>query len=286
MIDIKELFKYRRIVEQLPGGSGGGGSLPAGAYWEALPIPYVNVYQQMWFEFNGVLYAIINGTSGNGAIRYVYKYINNTWTLVEDLGTTNPNISTTLRPPIEYNGKMHFFNNIIHTTFDGVSIVQKNNIPKKVYGVSQYVFVQDEKLKVQSESGTVYVWDEASDTWSEEKTLSVTYADFFTLNGVVYAFSNKNVYIYSGGTLTQFATLDVYFRSPGIQKDNKVYFYDYSGKARDLYEFDPATKVTRKIGAMPFTGTSVPITMYDNKIALISYELSYPATFVLHEVTE
>ena len=267
--------------------AGGGGSLPVGAYWEALPIPYVNIYPQMWFEFNGVLYAFINVSAGSGWIRYIYKYTNNAWILVKDFGTANSGLNGVVRVPTEYNGKMHIFTSGNHFTFDGVSIEKKNRLPAATYGVYQFVFVQDGKLKVQVENGTVYVWDEANDTWAEEVKLSVTYANFFEINGVVYVFYNKNVYIYSGGTLTQFATLDVNFNGPGIKKDGKVYYFDTNNaKPRNIYEFNPTTKATRKVGAMPFVGASVPITMYDNKIALVCYELSYPATCVLHEVTE
>lgn len=271
--------------------AGGGGSLPAGAYWEVLAIPYQNVYRQKWVEFNGALYAFINGTSGNSGFRYIYKYQNNAWSKVYDAGSLLSIGNANLLEPVEYNGKLHLYGGSTnkHYTFDGVSFVTKNALPGTISDGYRAMFVQDGKLKAHCGSTkTVYTWNEASDAWSAEGNVNDDDGHYFVINGVVYVFEGINVWTYKDGVRTKYATLALSPRGCGVEKNGKVYYINGNStvSAQKLYEFDPETKAVREVGAIPTMGSSKVLSVCDHRIAFMSYECSFASTIVLHEVTE
>lgn len=267
----------------------GGGSLPAGAYWEALNIPSYNTYRQRWIEFNGELYALINSTSGNAGMRYIYRFVNNAWSLVCDFGTNMGGCASGITA-VEYNGKIHFAgsSNKNHYIFDGNSITQIASFPNA--HEKRGLFVQNEKLKLYSyQTGSIYVWDENADTWTVEATPGSAYAYyyFFSINNVLYATKGKYFYICENGEMTQIGSFTVSVNVL-INIGNKIYFYgaSYSEKPHLLYAFDVNTRIITEVAYLPSMGNVRVVTKYKDKLALMPYDVSYPATLVLHEVTE
>lgn len=201
------------MAAQIEGITGGdGGMLPAGLYFQPMSLRKPNDYSQAWCYLNGVRYVFTNASSSSGSLANVYKMddVANTQTQVVS------NTSTALGLAnagglcyVEFNGKIHICggDDKKHFAFNGTSLTACAALPSSAYNMP--MFVHDDKLKVYTYSnGAVYVWDEATDTWTLEATVlsSYNYINAYVVNGVPYFISSTKVYTYNGSTLTQVGT--------------------------------------------------------------------------------
>ena len=272
---------------------GGGGGLPVGGYWAPFDeIPKPNSYNWNFFELGGELYAFASKTASSVGTVYRFKMENGAWVQLAD--ETFVDCTLSMLNAVELNGKLHFIarnENKYHWTFDGSVMEQKNNVPVSIY--TNWLFVQDGKLKCHTPGypSKIYVWDEASDTWSQEATISHYNGMYFTIDGVVYFCADNNVYIYANNTFTLHCTVDRNLRSTYTLcvANGKVYFYETSNTTgSSLYCFDPSTKVCTFITKVPthHDNGACYLKSYKNKVLSLPHDASYGSIFQLYEVTE
>ena len=274
----------------------GGGGISAGVYWEALDLPMPNTTGFTIVEMNGDLYALANkAATTDSGIFYFYKWVDGAWTLV--LGSASfVNLMANKYNRIVYNGKMHFcgYELKFHKAFDGTTLTTYADLPNNIS--SGALFVQNDKLKAYSyRDCSVYVWDEASDTWTIESTVATTsylYLYFYNVGGVMYAAEGYKVYIYDGISLTQVGTLayPVRLSDNAIVVGEKLYFYytQTGTKPAVLCRYDTETNKAVTLGSLPGGYNSIrSLAVYQNKLAITPYlTMTYAPILVMHEVTE
>lgn len=182
---------------------GGGGSLPAGIYWRQDDMVLPIHYGQRFFTFNGSLYLHAWSAKSSSGDHYVYKYENEQW--VNKFTFAYISRFSIDLTAFEFNGKVHFIGqSYYHSTYDDESgPVALNDLPKSVYGYA--CFVHDGKLKAHNgDVDTLYVWDEATDSWSVEASFgeNYSYRAFAVYNNFVYSYCKGKIYAYSNGELT------------------------------------------------------------------------------------
>lgn len=236
------------------GGGSGGGTLPAGLYWETLDIPLPNKYTQKWVVFNGDLYSFANSQFGNGYFQYIYKWENGSWSApISNGGFGNWAYPNNLAY-IEYNGKLHGIggDKNSHVTFDGASVTTLNTLPSTVNSA----FVENGVLKAcRSLRGDFYAWDEASDTWTSEGRIAAAAGlSFINCGDTILATAKNKLYSYAGGTLTNLsAGIDLTFTS-GVFFVQSGYLYSYVANdfhGPDLYRYDPILHTVELVGRIP-----------------------------------
>lgn len=274
---------------------GGGGSLPVGCYWEALDIPLPAETGSRLFDFNGETYAFVSDEAATSADRYaVYKFVNDSWIQIVDF--TYMDCQPAIFRYVEYNGKLHIcggFDQKTHAIFDGTNLTRLTKLPYKASG--QCSFVQDGILKYFGYDKKVYVWDEDTDTWTVEATISPYsgYTDFFTINGTVYAVCNDRVYIYENKALTTIYSgsyiPDMSFGA-GIAVGDFIYGYYTSTltKNPELWRYNTKTNTFEKVCNMPGANQSTKILIkYKDTLVLNPYfSDTYTSWMAFHEVTE
>lgn len=285
----------------------GGGSLPAGAYWEEDEAGMPNDYRQMLFMHNGVLHCItmaaLSGAANNG---YLFKKENNVWVKIMDLTNAyNPRLCI---DTIEYNGKTHFLGYYEkHWVYDGQSeIRQLNDIPGSANTYYFRSFVQDEKLKfLDYNTNDVLVWDEASDTWTVEATNVIGtskdyYAATFTGNGKTYIYRKPStvgmIMLYENGVATHQCNTTAIISVRGNTVIDGKYVY---GTSRDPEKgYNAVARLNLETGEVVFLGR-MPNHSFDYSVnmrvpdrvriyGIIMQNTSVAArlNLVLHEVTE
>jgi hypothetical protein len=300
MINIKELFKYRRIVEQLPGGSGGsgggGGSLPAGVYLSAsFANQHVN-YPNRRFVLNGELYATNSGYLSGGYLSYIYKWDGSKWATLLSSSSSTGGVNGTKIDSVDYcvvefNGKMHFLNSNHHATFDGKSFVNLNDLPYYTSGSMCCCVYNNKLIAYMYDSGKLFEWNESGDTWTEIATLAsntYTYYNIFVVNDVLYIESSKKIYSFNNGVLEQYGTTNN-STTNGVVRNNKVYSINIQTYHSELHEYDPITN-TSKTFTLPsfryvyFTYGGDEFSFIGNTGSASSGTFRFPC-FVIHEVT-
>lgn len=266
----------------------GGGTLPAGVYWGGVPIRNTAQpnYAQRYEVYNGELLAFV-GTSGTGSTgRYIYKYNGTSFTLAYDHGSTTIALDFSQSYAIEYNGKLHRSKHAAaasHFVWDGTALTQLNNFPDNPYYYS--MFVQNGKLKMFGNSTQkVYVWDEATDTWTAESgtlsELAWISGGFFTVGGVVYAINGTKVYKYENASLSLLFTIGTTFygNNPAVIHDDKLYYK--SGYALYCLDFGAGTFI--QVGYCYGTWLFV----YNNAIHTMVINNPSYGSLTMYEVTE
>lgn len=274
----------------------GGGGLPVGGYWGPFDdVPRPNAYNWIFAELGGELYAFTPKTNAetNTGINYKFKMVDGAWVQLADETFVDANMYAIRF--VEFNGKLHFVpkqGSKYHWTFDGTAMVKMGDLPKSIYIRS--LFVQDNKLKM-IYGQTVYVWDEATDTWTTEATLSAigayTYAGVYVVDGVVYMVDQKNVFIYANKAVTQYATTtkDAGATNYTAVVNGKLYYYNGDSlKGTSLYCFNFATKTDRLVTKVPAWGTygNPYLKSYQGKLLSLYTKPTYGSIFQLYEVTE
>ena len=273
----------------------GGGSLPAGIYWSYGEYCQPSQYYQKWFLYNGNLYVMANTASNIGDTYNLFKFVNGEWTTVISKGTITAFSQPAGKPFIDFGGKIHMIDSggTFHYIFDGTSFTKKSNCPSNLLGSS--AFVQDGKLKVYSyANGTVYVWNETTDTWTSEATIEAanSYYYFCNVGNDVYYNKNTALYKYENGASVQVATLSVSPTHKFEYKSCLYYFYNYSISAKnryrtEWYKYDFNTGTETMLGFGPYAGNNYNTIELQDKLYFIH---GNPAanTFVcsMHKVTE
>lgn len=241
------------------GGSGGGGSLPAGVYWEPENIRCPTNYFQQWFEYAGELYAAALPYAGQGNNWVIHKYINGAWEQVVAETTVSLKAPAGDVYMVEYDGLMHFLGNDTsgHYTFDGTTIIAKNSMPG--YCISACVH-QGKLLAYVRSDGCIYQWDGATDAWSvvaDIDTATYHYYHIFSANNSLYAVYKPVLYEIVDGTAVKVADL------PNVQKkmyaDGVKYIYradaNNSYGAEEVHAYDLVSKTDTLLGYAPNSGS-------------------------------
>lgn len=270
----------------------GGGSLPAGAYWKfdgTISLPNSNY--QRWFMLNENLYALTltaTGKTGSNTVS-IYKWSGSAWSLLTTTSSLGWYTSFYGMQYVEYNGKIHFAGNEIegHFTFDEINgVVRKNDLPKAISGG---LFVQDGKLKAYCvKDGSVYVWDESSDSWSKEvqlNTYAFYYYVFVNVGEEVYATYSNVLYKYENGVLTKVASASVAFDQACVV-GNHVYCLTRSTNGGTLKKVNVSTGKVVTIGKTPPSTSGWNLDYILGEIRLIGCDNTYKCNYILHEVTE
>lgn len=251
--------RTRDIVGLIGTGGSGGGSLPAGVYLSAYPIAIGIATKHRFFFLNGELYATGTGIAGNGYLSYIYKWNGSSWTTVLSASSSTEGISGTTVDgvgyrAVEYNGKMHFIDGVDHAVFDGSTFTNLNALPaKETTSVCVY---QNKVVVYQATTGSMYEWDEVTDTWTVMAKISsntYTYYYLHVINDVLYGIESKIVYKYVDGAMVQFKNeaLTQFSSSATFVYDDCIY-YIYSQKTRArLYRYNPLTGENVLVGNIP-----------------------------------
>lgn len=218
--------------------AGGGGLLPAGAYWKPLGMKFPNRYGQSWHTYQGNVYAVTSSSASVYAGQ-IYRLDGDTWTLVTSTSTYWSIGRGSAVNSIEFNGKLHIYGGASknHFVFDGTTMIAKNSFPTNVYSGGS-LFVENGTLKMSGDSYKVYAWDEATDTWTQEGSVGGYYC-LFNIDGVVYGFKSSSCLIYENGTVTNMGDTLSVSSNRMFRCGNNVYC---SKEVRDsptvLYKFD------------------------------------------------
>ena len=278
-------------------GSGGGGSLPAGVYWEQQNIKPPNEYKQFWFKLNGNLYCGALGYKGSGNNPSFYKWNGSAWTKLIDAFQYVPN-GVPQFDVVELNGKIHFGggDSVKHQCWDGVSstITVMNDVPAKV-DYRNCFFAHKGKLMCYTcyaaDTAGLYEWDEASDTWTlVMSSQRFTYYYWLSVDDVLYCWQNKNLYKFENGTLTQIGTL----AGTIVRRftDGKRFLYTVTSSAgapQAIYEYDFETNTSKIIGYAPgYSKGGNEFWVADGKIhlTLAGDNGEFATNLIMHEVTE
>lgn len=277
----------------------GGGSLPAGLYWEiSAKYGSPSNYFQKWFMYNGELYVMALTTVAPGSTYNLYKYsdADEKWVTVVSSGYAKNFGDPYSKSFVEYNGKIHIFGGDFsdHHVFDGTSFSLLNKCPKSVHMGN--VFVQGDKLKIYAHSNdTVYVWDENSDSWTSEGviTSSSSILDFFTHDGTTYFNNSGQLYKYENGVATSVAPMTGITLTYPTVLGNNVYCYKGVGKSTagikrtEWYAVDLKTYTGKLIGYGPaFSGWGCRIVLQNKLHLIFGNPNGLVNTAIMHEVTE
>ena len=272
----------------------GGGSLPAGLYWEFGEFAPPNHYYQKWVVFNGVLYAFTRTNANAGNECNVYKLSDGKWTQIISSKEVLAFGAVTGWNYVEFNGKIHMIGNEqkYHYVFDGTNITTKNNVSNQIS--NDAVFVQDGKLKAYSYyDGNVYVWNETSDTWAVEATIGSKYQYYYfcAVDNTVYAIYSNWLYKYENGAKTSICACSV---NRGIVSYNSflyVYGNNYNNNLNtfrsDWYKFDPSENQIKAIGYGAYPDSNYSCFVKDGKLYFLFGNPSAKTNVAsMHEVTE
>lgn len=181
----------------------GGGSLPAGGYYEQIHPNMPLNFQGRHFVFKGELY-LIQRTASSGDVCNIYKFINGEYTPVLTGVTVLYGYACNA---IEYNGVMHFIFNSYHYVFDGTSVTELTRPSKEILNPA----VIDGKLYGYTTDG-FWEWDDANGTWIQRNVLKGYNYTPFKANGKTYIIQYKVLYEVdlTSGTFKQIKTFDSY----------------------------------------------------------------------------
>ena len=245
--------KIREVAEN-GGGSGGGGTLPAGLYWETMDMVAPNEYYQHWFQYNGDIYATALAYTGTGSDYAIHKYTDSGWTTV--VPSTKVGVWLNAEFRIEFDGKIHYVgcSGKKHYAFDGASLTALSDIPVKVDYSKP--FILDGQLVVQDyNSCNFYAWSKDTDTWSQINTKTWTYSWVYGFNvGTdAYFIDSTKLYKIQDGSPVQIGTLDAPPTKYHIAHDGKLYYNGGGSKNHPspLYVYDFSTNTSRRLGRVP-----------------------------------
>lgn len=269
--------------------SGGGGGFPAGMYWSYGEYPLPNNYEQMWFMYNGELHACTNTQSTTSSNWNVYKLVDGAWSLIAS-GGGSPWTLPAQKSAYELNGKIHMLGrSSYHFIFDGTSITANAKLPNQVYS-DRFVFIQGGKLKAYTHSdGSVYVYDEGTNTWTAEAKISNNTSDYYyfaTIGEDVYCYLGNELFKYENGAITKIATLSQTPANHFVYKSCIYYSKNNSAFASaDLYKYDPATGTETFVGCGAY-GLGRSIMLNGNMYILFGSPSAKMFIARMHEVTE
>lgn len=253
------------------GGGSGGGSLPAGVYWDFLDISSPNNYKQTWIQYGGELYAVTFPYTGSGNDTNIYRRDETKWTQI----ITKQNFN--MVPPfvgarIVYNGKLHFVSSgtTNHAVFDGTTITKLSVMPEYA-DYTTNVFLYNGKIAVKGcNTQTLYTWDEVTDTWMAEPSVvfpsDAQYSCYFVNVGSdIYCGIQKKLYKLENGVLSEVGQLSAYMANNVIYHNGYLYWV-YNNITAYRYNLD--TNVVEKLGQIPGGKSLSCFWKYNNELYL------------------
>ena len=249
----------------------GGGSLPAGLYWEHANTKRLSKFTQRQFTFNGDIYLFSVPYTGSGSDIIAYKLTDGDW--INVVPQTRLYTSMIGGKMTEYDGKLHLFTNKIHYVFDGTSFTRLNDLPENV--VSCVVF-NGQLLTHSNDNEKIYVWDKSADAWNlyaETGTGRYRSHYMFVYNGELYSYLSKNFYKLTDGkwvhnNVTTEKSYTFLYAFNGV-----CYLYhNGANNALQIAKYDPSTNLVSEIGKMPFifsSGIYYPWS-HDNKLRIVA----------------
>lgn len=261
------------------GGSSGGGSLPAGVYWEQ-ETPQPLTYYGVHFVYNGELYYWCATAASTSACR-MYKYADGGYTQLFSFQSVLAQSAVKI---IEYDGVLHAFDgSVYHYTVDlgEGTVTKKSTMPKE--GAT---FVWNGSLYCAA-LGAIYKWDAATDTWAECSDIS-DYSDlywsglYFYYGNNVYCAYGQSLYKIADGSFTAVGTIAA---TPNAGVVHGDYFY-YLASRYKLYKYDLVNNVSTQVGNAPYIGICAHMYVYDDEVRLGGNSNANMLNMTLHVVTE
>ena len=247
----------------------GSGGLPSGLYLRSYDIPSaLGSYAQKLFKINDVFYSLVWPYAIDSTTKQydLYKYASGTWSKVNSSRYTINNFyyadgRMAECEVVEFNGKAHIFNaelNVcIHIALDGQGNLTTYAKPVSTGNVKP--FVEDGQLKavLYSTPYTVYVWNEANDTWTQSGTLPTSGGSWYG-GEYYYSKSEKSdtgkyvdvVYKWKDGVSTKLCVSSGSISRIIAVKNNCLYHKQgsLSDKEYTIYEVDLASGENKMIG--------------------------------------
>lgn len=226
---------------------GGGGSLPAGIYLEAItPFPS-KVMANKFFDMNGELY-LFQKTSTSLDIYDLYKVVGDT---LETIFSGKEIFSGT--SVIGCNGAIHFCYSGYHYIWNGATLT--GNLGNKLSDgtsatVESLVVLNNELYSWYSNSKPYRKWNYATNTWSEVGGKKC--GKPFVHNGTIYGVNetNLNRFDLASGTFTTVKTFDISTNTWFVGADECLYFTKgYSFNSNSMwYKYDIDNDVITTVG--------------------------------------
>ena len=275
----------------------GGGSLPAGVYWEQLAGNKPYNYQNKFFLFNDELY-LLTSTASNAsadyAVRKILKFSGGEY--VEICTFTDAYISGNIYTAIVvFKGLVHFIggDNKRHLTWNGgASVASKGNLPVNVSSAVAF----DGKLYAYAAKEGLYVWDEDSDTWtscissfpSGIPGIQYTYCDLFVFENELYAVNSSYLYKYTDNNLAVITSLSKRKQSNGCPViGTKLYFSPDSSGVCAVYTYDMADgTISQLMARTPYIDTYNVWLELNGKLMISGGNNTQKTAIIMHEVTE
>lgn len=254
--------------------TGGGGSLPAGAYWmQKVYPPYITATE--YFPFGNTEYYFAKPSSSSTTYN-LYDYADGAYNLIYS------GIERGTGQHLEYNGKIHGIGyNALHYVYNGSTLTKLNDIPGESLGNGHINrFVWNDNLYVYAKN-KLYVWDEATDTWTDtgmiNRTITYNQGHCFIYNDTLYRYYLKNLYKYVDGVETTVKTFDISFTLETTYKETIYFKY-----LNQVYSYNIETDTLKYIG-VGAGGTNNCYSTADGKI--IAFGTSFQH-YQLYEITE
>lgn len=262
------------------GGSGGGGSLPAGVYWEQV-VPYVPYNLGNYFvTYNGKLCVFVN-TQSSSSYYVLYQFDGESYTAISDTLT----ITYGANCPIEFNGKIHMMYEAKHNVYYNGSVTALNEFPGTCYVC---VVWNNVLYGLNYKDGLIYQWDEATDTWTDsgiKPTSKYASGYLFVHNNELYWIKDKTLSKFVDGSTVTVADIGQ-FATEALYMNGYLYFTPSASGVINLYKYDIDNNVLTNIGLIPYMGANFQMYGYGNSVRINGGSTTYRNHFILHEVTE
>lgn len=240
---------------------GGGGTLPAGLYWETMPINAPVKYWQFWLQYKGDIYAFYYPYASTGGEVTISKYDGSAWTTVVSKAKSYINLYH--QWAIEFDGVIHYLGGYSkhHYTFDGTNFVALSDMPVTV-DYSRPFILNAQLAVCDYNSSTVYVWDKATDTWSAAAISIPTFSYPFNVGTDVYYVKDTKLYKLQDGSFSKFGSLSTSPYAYFTVHNGKLYYYNSTG----LYEHDFETNTSRTLGRVPKYAQRTNLWVYNDQL--------------------
>lgn len=283
------------------GGSSGGGSLPAGLYWEqdgAVP-PYNYAHQH--FVRDGKLYLltrISSTSSGSTQTRYVYEYSESGYTKIAEF-TDTKDVSVT-GTVLWFNGKLHVIadTGTSHITWNETDGFKESTaLPKSAQGKA---VIWNGEMYISTSDKNIYKWNENDNTWELYATMTLPkYAASLIVHDnslyamVVSIFTAPALYKIVDGTDTlvrEFApTYNGGASNLMLSFNGCIYFVQLTAKNTTygilkVCRYDVDNDVLTELGYSPYTGSSCHAIVFDNELRWSGGDGTYKLNVIMHEV--